>query len=93
MTDKRIKQIADANGMKVILNKLTEECGELITEIARYQSKWVDPINEKEEIFENLVEEAADTMIMIEQLRLQTDLFDRVREAKINRQIERMGKK
>ena len=92
MTDNRIKQIADCNGMEVILNKLTEEAGELITAIARYQSKWVDPNNEKEELFADLVEEAADTMIMLEQLRLQTDLFDRVREAKINRQIERMGK-
>ena len=33
--DSRIKQIADYNGMEVILNKLTEECGELVTAIAR----------------------------------------------------------
>ena len=94
MTDNRIKQIADYNGMEVILNKLTEECGELVTAIARFQSKWVDPDNEKEELFENLIEEAADTMIMIEQLRLQCpDLFDSYKEAKVNRQIERMGEK
>lgn len=94
MTDERIKQIADANGFKVICNKLTEEAGELITAIARVQSKWVDPNNEPEELFENLIEESADTMIMIEQLRLQCpDLFDSYKEAKVNRQIEMMGKK
>ena len=36
MTDNRIKQIADYNGAKVILNKLTEEAGELTTAIARF---------------------------------------------------------
>ena len=94
MTDNRIKQIADYNGAKVILNKLTEEAGELTTAIARFQSKWVDPNNEPEELFENLIEEAADTMIMIEQLRLQCpDLFDSYKEAKVNRQMQRMGEK
>ena len=92
MTDNRIKTIADTNGLPTILNKLTEECGELITAIARYQSKWVDPNNEKEELFADLIEEAADAMIMIEQLRLQTDLFDMVREAKVNRQMQRISK-
>lgn len=90
--DNRIKTIAEANGISTILNKLTEECGELTTAIARYQSKLVDPKNEPEEKFENLIEEAVDTMIMIEQLRLQCpELFDDYREHKINRQLERMG--
>ena len=62
--------------------------------IARFQSKIVNPTSEPEELFENLIEEAADTMIMIEQLRLQCpDLFDSYKEAKVNRQLERMGKK
>lgn len=94
MTDNRIKTIADYNGAKVILNKLTEECGELITAIARFQSKIANPTSEPEELFENLIEEAADTLILIEQLRLQSpELFDSYREHKIERQLERMGKK
>ena len=94
MTDNRIKQIADYNGAKVILNKLTEEAGELTTAIARFQSKIANPTSEPEELFENLIEEAADTMIMIEQLRLQCpDLFDSYKEAKVNRQMQRMGEK
>lgn len=93
MTDNRIKQIADANGMEVILNKLTEECGELVTAIARSQSKEFRADTYPAELFGNLIEEAADTLILIEQLRLQNpDLFDNYREHKINRQLERMGK-
>lgn len=80
MTDNRIKTIADANGFKVILNKLTEECGELITAIARKD-------------YRNFYEEAADVSILIEQLRLQDEmLFDLYRKQKIKRQLERMGK-
>lgn len=94
MTDNRIKTIADTNGMEIILNKLTEEAGELITAIARSQTTEFRVDTYPEEFFENLIEEAADTLILIEQLRLQSpELFDGYREAKINRQLERMGVK
>ena len=93
MTDNHIKQIADYNGMEVILNKLTEECGELITAIARYKSTEVNDKLYPEELFENVIEEAADVHILAEQLRYHTTyMFNMMREAKINRQIERMGK-
>lgn len=91
MTDNRIKQIADANGKETILNKLTEEVGELITAIARSQSKIFDEVDTALNYAE-MIEEAADTMIMIEQLRLQEpELFDHYREQKLKRQCERMG--
>ena len=88
MTDNRIKQIADYNGFYTILNKLTEECGELITEIARYQAD-----DDGKNLYE-IYREAVDVINMIEQLRLsEQKFFDDVREYKINRQLERMGKK
>lgn len=90
MTDNRIKQIADANGISTILNKLTEECGELVTAIAKWQASDCDDYT----FWEQMVEEAVDVSIMVEQLRLSdTGLFDYLKEQKINRQLERMGVK
>ena len=92
MTDNRIQQIANINGTDTILNKLTEECGELITAIARSQSTEFKVDAYPEEYFEDMIEEAVDTMIMIEQLRLQCPfMFDLMKETKIERQCERMG--
>ena len=88
MTDNRIKTIADANGMEIILNKLTEECGELVTAIAKYNTSPVLIC------YRNMFEEAVDTEIMIEQLKLQYPrMFEELKEAKINRQLERMAQK
>ena len=94
MSDNRIKQIADANGMEVILNKLTEECGELTTGISRYEAQIKLPDEVTAALkYAEMFEEAADVQIMLEQLRLQDEgLFDYYREQKTNRQLERMGK-
>ena len=87
MTDNRIKTIADANGFYTLLSKVVEECAELTTEIARYQND-DDGMNYKQ-----IFEEAADVMIVVEQLRHhEPTIFDETREFKINRQLERMGK-
>ena len=88
MTDNRIKQIADYNSWEVILNKLTEEAGELVTAIAKYNNSPVMIC------YKNMFEEAADVEIMIEQLKLQhPKLFEELKEQKIDRQLERMGVK
>ena len=88
MTDNRIKQIADYNGISIILNKLTEECGELVTAIAKYNNSPVMIC------YKNMFEEAADVEIMIEQLKLQhPKLFEELKEQKINRQMQRMVQK
>lgn len=89
MTDNRIKTIADANGISTILNKLTEECGELVTAIAKWQASDCDDYT----FWEHMVEEAVDVQIMLEQFRLQdVCTFECIKTDKINRQLERMGK-
>ena len=74
MTDNRIKMIADTNGFKVICNKLTEEAGELTTAIARFQSKWVDTNNEKEELGYDLDDYELEKMTRGEMINLLGDL-------------------
>lgn len=94
MTDNRIKQIADCNGMEVILNKLTEECGELVTAIARSQTTEFREDATHEQFDEDVVEEAVDVWLMIEQFRQYNKFeFDLMLATKISRQLERMGKK
>ena len=93
MTDNRIKQIADANGMEVILNKLTEECGELITAIARSQTTEFREDATPEQFDDDVVEEAVDVWLMIEQFRQYNEFeFNLMLATKISRQLERMGK-
>ena len=92
MTDNRIKTIADANGMEVILNKLTEECGELVTAIARSQSKEFREDATPEQFADDVVEEAVDVWLMLEQFRQYNKFeFNLMLATKIERQLERMG--
>ena len=94
MTDNRIKQIADANGMEVILNKLTEECGELVTAIARSQTTEFREDATPEQFDDDVVEEAVDVWLMVEQFRQYNEFeFDLMLATKIDRQMQRMGKK
>ena len=93
MTDNRIKQIADYNGMEVILNKLTEECGELVTAIARSQTTEFREDATPEQFDDDVVEEAVDVWLMIEQFRQYNEFeFNLMLATKISRQLERMGK-
>ena len=92
--DERIKQIADANGMKVILNKLTEEAGELITAIARSQTTEYREDATPEQFNDDVVEEAVDTWLMLEQFRQYNKFeFDLMLATKIERQMQRMAQK
>ena len=94
MTDNRIKTIADANGMEVILNKLTEECGELITAIARSQTTELREDATPEQLADDVVEEAVDTWLMLEQFRQYNRFeFDLMLVTKIERQMKRMAQK
>ena len=103
MTDNRIKQIADANGMEVIYNKSFEEIGELNTALARYQAEEntrykgiVEDLLIHHEVRDNLIDELADVQIMCKQIAYKLNLEKEVKdmiEYKIKRQIERMGKK
>ena len=93
MTDKRIRQIADANGMEIILNKLTEECGELVTAIARSQSTEFREDATPEQFADDVVEEAVDVWLMIEQFKQYNEFeFNLMLATKISRQLERMRK-
>ena len=93
MTDNRIKQIADANGMEVILNKITEECGELVTAIARSQSTEFREDATPEQFADDVVEEAVDVWFLIEQFKQYNKFeFDLMLATKIQRQLERMRK-
>lgn len=94
MTDNSIKTIADANGMEVILNKLTEECGELVTAIARSQSTEFREDATPEQFDDDVVEEAVDVWFLIEQFKQYNKFeFDLMLATKIHRQLERMGVK
>ena len=103
MTDNRIKQIADANGFKVICNKTFEELGELNTALARYQAERdthykgiVEDLMIHGEVWDNLTDELADAQIMIKQIAYFCNMEKEVKEMmeyKISRQLERMAQK
>lgn len=103
MTDKRIKQIADINGLHAIYNKSFEELGELTTALARYQAEErtyyegiVEDLLIHGEVRENLIDEIADVQIMIKQIVYACNMEEEVKDMvqyKINRQLERMGNK
>lgn len=58
-------------GVKPQLGVATEECAELIQAISKLQRYGCKP-----EVIENLVEEIADVLIMIEQIKIITELTD-----------------
>ena len=103
MTDNRIKQIADANGFKVICNKTFEEIGELNAALARYQAEADmhyedirDDLAIHDEVRQELIGELADVIVTTKQLTYFLEMEKEVKamvEQKINRQLERMGKK
>lgn len=89
MIDERVKRIADANGWIGILQKLREELTEALEAVNEYDSG-----TEEEE--QHLVEELTDVAIVTEEFaikfRRQAD-FDRWREFKLERTMERLGLK
>ena len=91
--DFKVKQanIINHYGQTNQLNKLIEECGELIAAISRYNSQ-----NGMKETL-NLIEELADVKNLIEQLELIDNKFKegvkRNIKYKVNRELERMKTK
>lgn len=82
----RIHKIADKHGLDAQIRKSIEELSELIRALARYDGSDCD----------NLIDELADSIIMIEQIIYLTytgiDVSEK-RKEKIDRQIERDGLK
>ena len=91
MIDERIKKIAAANGWIGILQKLREELTEALEAVNEYSD---GPGDEKEE--QHLIEELVDVVIVADQFALkfrrQAD-FERWREFKLERTMERLGLK
>lgn len=76
-----ITKIADHFGLENQRIKIIEECSELITAIAKND-------------LENITEEIADVLIMVQQLMYLYDIEDNVKEMiefKIKRTVERYG--
>lgn len=91
MIDERIKRIANKNGSFGVLAKLEEELQEAHEALIEYMQ---DPTDA--DLENHLAEELTDVMIVIEQMGFKlgfTDSFEKWREFKINRTMERMGLK
>lgn len=88
--DDRIKRIADHYGRELQEMQAIEEMAELTQAINKFRRK------PGEQTFENLIEEIADTQIMLEQLTYLHHINTPVnmcREDKLERQIERIEPK
>lgn len=86
--DEEIRKIADHYGVEAQIGQTYEELGELIVALHKYQRK---PCYDA---YRNVVEEIADAMIMIEQVRallgIATYEVVDVIDSKVARQIERI---
>ena len=106
MNNEAIKKIAESNGFDEASRQLFEEVGELIVAVNKYHRcfkrfiKGLNPPPPKEPLplkeRKNVIEEIADTIIMIEQIKhllqiSETDI-DQIVEQKLNRQLERIEK-
>lgn len=87
-TKEKIMKIAYHYGFDSQLNKTIEECGELIKAISKYKGN-----SFKSEYLDNLEEEVADVLIMINQLRIliSKPKIDEIIEYKLDRQLKRMS--
>lgn len=87
-TKEKIMKIAYHYGFDSQLNKTIEECGELIKAISKYKGSRF-----KSEYLDNLEEEVADVLIMINQLRIliSKPKIDEIIEYKLDRQLKRMS--
>ena len=83
----KIEQIADYYGLTSQADITIEECGELIQAICKLRRGW------SEERYNNVREEVADVLIMVQQLRviLGSKYIDKIVEEKLDRQLERIA--
>lgn len=87
MTEKMLKRIADHYGLDHQLLKLAEECSELSAAACRFSA------DRSEDKLDNLLEEAADVLVMLAQISHLLDCethLQLVAEQKILRQVKRM---
>lgn len=86
--EEKLVEIARYYGFDSQLNKTIEECGELIKAISKYKGSRF-----KSEYLDNLEEEVADVLIMINQLRIliSKEKIDEIIEYKLDRQLKRMS--
>lgn len=90
--DKRIKTIAKHYGFEAQAEKSIEEMGELISAIVKWKQSG------EYEDYLHMTEELVDVEIMVQQLKHEIystkdgeERYKKMREFKLNRQIERIG--
>ena len=86
--EEKLRMIADTYGLELQIDKLIEECGELVTAAAKY-----DPHDYRTGY--HLAEEMADVKVMLEQVEYLLNIHGTVDDymsEKIDRQIGRMRK-
>ena len=84
----------DTYGVRAQMRQTVEEMAELTQAICKnWRVGRSEPLKEPRKVWENLVEETADCLIMLEQMRLMLgrDDVDEVIEAKIKRLKERLN--
>lgn len=96
-TKQSIKTISEHYGYEAQSNQLVEECAELIQAVNKYrraQGAGQRTTVTVEMALENLVEEMADVEICLEQIKHLLschDSVEKIKERKINRQLERIN--
>jgi len=98
LEDKQI-EIIRYYGPEKQLRQLTEECGELIVAIAKFQRSG-QRLNIKHKVpsqlLTDLISELADVENLIEQIKLDYDLVregvHKIKEFKVNRELDRINK-
>lgn len=92
--DERIKTIADHYGLDHQCTKLLEEMSELSVAIYSMKKK-EKSVEEMVDDFSNFLEEFTDVDILMEQIKYKlaglNDKLKKIREFKLNRQIQRIG--
>ena len=89
--EEELKQILDNYGVVSQMNVAIEEMSELIKELCKYNREETPSF----ERVKHIIEEMADTQIMLNQLRLifgNDHIFEYYYDLKINRQKERIEK-
>ena len=102
---KKIKKIADYYKFERQSRQLSEECAELIQAVNKYyrfnnskntRDEIIASTNDSNMLIQNIAEEIADCEIMLEQMKvllnLNPEAIEKIKEKKVNRQLERMEK-
>lgn len=102
LADKEINALVDAIGVPALLEQMTEECLELGHACSKYSRhlRNENPVHGKteKELIANILEEMADVMVTMRELRKVTDVIDneevnRIIDEKRRRMARRLGLK